>query len=104
MKIVNWQRIHDKISWCKKLGLNISDYMQIVPVSFAQEGASMLVHCKNLLEHEDNLVAINLKWEKLVTALRSCTAQEYKVDKERPHSDIMDAYWLATKFSSLNKE
>jgi hypothetical protein len=23
----NWQRIHDKISWCKKLGLNICDYI-----------------------------------------------------------------------------
>jgi hypothetical protein len=101
----NWQRIHDKISWCKKLGLNISDYMQIVPVSFAQEGASMLAHCKNLLEHEDNLVAINPKWEKLVTALRSCSAQEYKMDKEQTsHSDIMDGYRLAMKFFSLNKE
>ena len=67
--------------------------MQVVPVSFAQEGATMLAHCKNLLEHEDNLVAINPKWEKLVTALRSSTAQEYNMDKEQSHfSDIMDAY------------
>ncbi len=99
----NWQRIHDKISWCKKMGINVCDFMQVVPVSFAQEGASMLAHCKNLLEHEDNLVAINPKWEKLVTALRSCTAQEYKMDKEQPHSDIMDAYRLAMKFFLLNK-
>jgi hypothetical protein len=63
----------------------------------------MLAHCKNLLEHEDNLVAINPKWGKLVTALRSCSAQEYKMDKEQPHSDIMDAYRLAMKFFSLNK-
>ena len=101
----NWQRIHDKISWCKKLGLNICDYMQVVPVSFAQEGASMLAHCKNLLEHEDNLVAINPKWEKLVTALRSCSAQEYKMDKDlSSFSDIMDAYRLSMKFFLLNKD
>jgi hypothetical protein len=47
----NWHDIHDKILWCKKMGLNIADYMQVVPVSFAREGASMLAHCKNLLEH-----------------------------------------------------
>ena len=74
----NWRIIHDKISWCKKLGLNICDYMQVVPVSFAQEGASMLAHCKNLLEHDDNLVAINPKWEKLVTALRSPVPKNIK--------------------------
>jgi hypothetical protein len=29
-------------AWAKKNRLNISNYMQTVPVSFAQEGASML--------------------------------------------------------------
>ena len=66
----DWNYIHDKISWCKKHGLDISDYMQVVPVSFAQEGASMLVHCKNLLEHEDNLIAINPKWEKVNNCIK----------------------------------
>ena len=61
----NWHHIHDKIAWCKKNGLDVSDYMQTVPVSFAQEGASMLSHCKNLLENDDSLVAINSKWEVL---------------------------------------
>lgn len=38
----NWYHIHDKITWTKKNNLNVSDYLQVVPVSFAQEGASML--------------------------------------------------------------
>jgi hypothetical protein len=101
----NWHYIHDKIAWCKKLGLDIADYMQVVPVSFAVEGASMLAHCKNLLEHEDNLIAINPKWDKLITALKSCTALEYKMDKqETSHSDVMDAYRFAMKFFTLNKD
>jgi hypothetical protein len=87
------------------MGLNSADYMQVVPVSFAQEGASMLAHCKNLLEHEDNLIAINPKWDKLVTALKSCTPIEYKMDKEQTSwPDVMDAYRLAMKFFTLNKE
>jgi hypothetical protein len=101
----NWHYIHEKIAWFKKLGLDIADYMQVVPLSFAVEGVSMLAHCKNLLEHEDNLIAINPKWEKLVTALKSCTALEYKMDKDQTsHSDVLDAYRLATKFFTLNKD
>ena len=53
-----------KLRGAKRTDL-ISDYMQTVPVSFAQEGASMLSHCKNLLENDDSLVAINSKWEVL---------------------------------------
>ena len=44
--------------------------MQVVPVSFALEGASMLSHCKNLLENNDSLVAINSKWDKLISGLK----------------------------------
>ena len=54
--------------------------MKVVPVSFGQEGAAMLSHCKNLLEHEDSLVAINPKFDKLITALRGAVAKEYKLE------------------------
>jgi len=100
----NWQRIHDKIAWAKKNGLNISDYLQTVPVSFTQEGASMLSHCKNLIENEDSLVAINSKWDKLIAGLRGSVAQEYKLLKsETPYCDLVDAYRLAMKFFRLAK-
>jgi hypothetical protein len=32
--------------------------MRVIPVSFGQEGPSMLVHIKNLLDHPDELIAI----------------------------------------------
>jgi hypothetical protein len=100
----NWYHIHDKINHCRKEGLNISDYMRVVPVSFAQEGPSMLAHCKNLLEHEDNLVAINPQFDKLITALRGAMAKEYKLDKtESPFNDLTDSFRLAMKFFSLEK-
>ena len=100
----NWSRVHEKILHCRKEGLNLSDYMRVVPVSFAQEGASMLTHCKNLLEHEDNLVAINPQFDKLITALRGAMAKEYKLDKnESPFNDLTDSFRLACKFFSLEK-
>jgi hypothetical protein len=34
--------------------LRVETAMKVTPVSFGQGGASMLVHCENLLEHEDN--------------------------------------------------
>jgi hypothetical protein len=100
----NWSRVHEKIAHCRREGLNVSDYMRVVPVSFAQEGASMLAHCKNLLEHEDNLIAINPKWDKLIVALRGAIAREYKLDKtELPYNDLTDSFRLAAKFFKLQK-
>jgi hypothetical protein len=101
----DWYRIHERIAWCKKNSLNVSDYMQVVPVSFAQEGARMLSHCKNILEHEDSLIAINNKWEKLIVGLRGALATEYRLDKtESPYSDLIDSFRLAMKFFTLNKD
>jgi hypothetical protein len=101
----NWSRVHEKISHCRKEGLNLSDYMKVVPVSFAQEGASMLVLCKNLLEHEDSLIAINPQFEDLITALRGAVAKEYKLDKnESPLNDLTDSFRLACKFFKLEKK
>lgn len=79
--------------------------MQVVPVLFGQEGAKMLAHCKNLLEHEDSLIAINSKWEKLLVGLRGALATGYRLDKtESPYSDLIDSFRLAMKFFTLNKD
>jgi hypothetical protein len=78
--------------------------MKVVPVSFAQEGPSMLVHCKSLLENEDSLVAINSQYDKLITGLRGAVAVEYKLNKnETPYPDLVDAQRLAMKFFKLRK-
>ena len=100
----NWQYIHDKLAYCKKNKLKVENYMKVVPVSFGIDGATMLVHCKNLIESEDNLIAINPKWTKLIDALRTCTAIEYKVDKQNMMSpDVFDSFRLAARFFTLSK-
>ncbi|HSN95997.1 MAG TPA: hypothetical protein VLR10_02265 [Nitrososphaeraceae archaeon] len=50
----NWHYIPDTIKRYIQMRLSVETAMKVIPVSFRQEGASMLVHCENLLEHEDN--------------------------------------------------
>jgi hypothetical protein len=100
----DWHRIHDKLAWARKEGLDVSRYMLVVPVSFSQEGPALLVHAKNLLEHEDNLVAIHEQWTDLIAALRGAIAREYQLDKSQsPNNDLTDAFRLACKFFRLEK-
>jgi hypothetical protein len=40
-----------------------------------------LVHVKNLLEHEDHIIAINPKYTQLITVLKGAISVEYKLDK-----------------------
>ena len=49
-----WHYIPDTIKRYIQMRLRVETAMKVIPVSFGQEGASMLVHCENLLEHEDN--------------------------------------------------
>jgi hypothetical protein len=78
--------------------------MFIVPVFFSTEGAQMLQHCKLLLENENNIVAINPKFGKLITSLRTAVANEYRLDKEATSfNDLMDAFRLAMTFYRLRK-
>jgi hypothetical protein len=101
----NWQRIHDTLKRYRDMNLRIEDSsMKVIPVSFGQEGPSMLTHCKNLLENEDSIISISPKYEELITSLRGAIAQEYKLNKtETPFSDLMDASRLACKYFKLEK-
>ena len=100
----NWQRIHEKLAYCRKNKTRPENFMKVIPVSFGLEGATMLSHCKNLLENDDALIAINPKWNKLIDALRSCKAQDYKVDKQNMlYSDAFDSFRLAMKYFSLER-
>lgn len=100
----NWQYIRDKIAHCRKNKLKLENYMRVIPVSFGQEGPSMLVHLKQLLDHPDELIAINPKYTDLITALKGAVATEYRIDKtESPFNDLTDGIRLAAKFFTLGK-
>jgi hypothetical protein len=53
----------------------LTQNMFVVPVAFNKEHRKMLAHTKELLKYQNGHVAINLRFRKLVTALR--TAVEY---------------------------
>ena len=83
----NQQYMASQIADCKKYNLHLEDRMLVVPVPFSVEGAHMLQHAKWLMEETDedgsSLIAIHKdRFEKLVTALRTAVANEYKLDKE----------------------
>ncbi|MDQ4014062.1 MAG: hypothetical protein M3146_10115 [Thermoproteota archaeon] len=99
------QYIKDQTAYCKKFGLSIEDQMFVVPVPFSIEGAQMLQHCKSLLENENNIVAINPKFGKLITSLRTAVANEYRLDKEATsYDDLFDAFRLSMLFYRLGKD
>ena len=105
----NQKYISDQISECKKLNSHIENRMIVVPVPFGVEGAKMLQHAKALMdETEDDgssLIAIDKRFDKLLTGLRTAVANEYKLDKEQSSfNDLTDAFRLSLIFFKRNKE
>jgi hypothetical protein len=71
--------------------------MDVIPVRFSTEHKDILARSKIKLEKE--LVAINPRFDKLITALRTAVDNEGALDKEATsYDDIFDAYRLALEF------
>lgn len=91
--------VFGKLSEYKKRNINPANYMKVIPTPFNTQGAKMLQHTKSLLEDKDNLVVIEKRFNKLLTALRTAIATEYKLDKEQAtYDDILDAFRLSLSF------
>ena len=104
----NQQYMSSQIADCKKYNLHLEDRMIVVPVPFSVEGAHMLQHAKWLMEETDedcsSLIAIDKRFDKLLTGLRTAVANEYKLDKEvTSYDDIVDAFRLALTFYKRSK-
>ncbi|HZD82802.1 MAG TPA: hypothetical protein VE076_08000, partial [Nitrososphaeraceae archaeon] len=70
--------------------------MDVVPVSFSTEHKSMLGNCKMLLERDGGYIAINPKFVKLITSLRTAVENDGMLDKEATsYDDVFDAFRLA---------
>jgi hypothetical protein len=96
--------VSEKLAYCKKNNLDPNTYMIVIPVPFSTQGAAMLQHVKSLVEDKDNLVAIDKRYDKLLTSLRTAVANEYKLDKEQTsYHDLLDAFRLSLQFYRRNK-
>jgi hypothetical protein len=105
----NDQWVRDQIAECRKYNLHVEDRMFVVPVPFSVEGAKMLQHTKWLLDERDedgsSLVAIHPSFDKLLTALRTAVANEYRLDKtETSFNDVLDSFRLSLTFYKRAKE
>jgi hypothetical protein len=74
--------------------------MFVVPVHFAKEHKRMLAHTKRVLEYSGGLIAINPRFDKLITSLRTAVENgEGSLDKEATsYDDIFDAFRMSLQF------
>jgi hypothetical protein len=74
--------------------------MTVIPVHFVKEHRRMLAHTKQILEYNNGTIAINPRFDKLITALRTAVEKgEGSLDKEATnYDDIFDAFRLALQF------
>jgi hypothetical protein len=87
--------ISEKLQYCRKHNVDPNNYMVVIPIAFSNHGAEMLQHTKSLVEDPEHLVLIDKRFDKLLTALRTAVANEYKLDKEQTsYNDILDAFRL----------
>jgi hypothetical protein len=105
----NDQWVRDQIAECRKYNLHVEDRIFICPIAFSVEGAKMLQHTKWLMEEKDedgsSLIAIHPSFDKLLTALKTAVANEYRLDKmETSYDDILDVFRLALTFYKRAKE
>jgi hypothetical protein len=71
----------------------------IIAVNFAMEHKAMLGNVKMFFEHEGGYVAINPKFDKLITSLRTAVEKGEGVlyKEQTSYNDIFDAFRLAMR-------
>jgi hypothetical protein len=74
--------------------------MFVIPVPFSKEHKNMLAHAKEMMEYKNGQVAINPRFTKLITALRTAVENgEGMLDKEATsHDDLFDAFRMSLLF------
>jgi hypothetical protein len=94
---------HLRSNWGKEVTYNlqlVQAGMFVVPVPFAKEHKHMLAHCKKILEYDGGSIAINKRFDKLITSLRTAVEKgDGSLDKEATsYDDIFDSFRLSLQF------
>ena len=102
----DWNYIKEQLDFVKKNNLDAASYVTIIPVPFNPEAKNMLVHAKELLEWERPIIGINQKFEKLLTALRTCISDDAgRLEKESTSfHNVLDAWRLALKHFRIKQK
>lgn len=74
--------------------------MFVIPVPFAKYHKEMLAHFEEMLEYRNGQIAINPRFTKLITALRTAVEKgEGTLDKEATsHDDLFDAFRMSLQY------
>ena len=86
----------------EELQNGINGRMIVCPINFSQKHREMLMHTKLLFERHS--IAINAKFNKLITSLKTAVENDGSLDKETTsYSDIFDAFRLSLENYILKK-
>ena len=86
----------------EELQRQIHGRMIVCPINFSQKHRDMLMHTKLLFERRS--VAINAKFDKLITSLKTAVENDGSLDKEATsYNDIFDAFRLSLENYALKK-
>ena len=93
------EEYEEMIKECKAKKRDYEYEMNVIPVNFSIEHKSMLGNVKMLMERDGGYIAINPKFDKLITSLRTAVEKgEGALDKEvTSYNDVFDAFRLAMK-------
>ncbi len=81
-------------------GIDWTQNMTVIPVHFVKEHRRMLADAKKIIAYNQGTIAINPRFDKLITSLRTAVEKgEGSLDKDATsHDDILDAFRLALQF------
>jgi hypothetical protein len=90
----------------RKMKSDVSNYMQVIPVNFSSEHKAMLGNCKMLLEKDGGHIAVNPRFDKMITSLRTAVGQNEGVlyKEATSYDDVFDAFRLELVFYKLKEE
>ena len=90
----------EKQTWCKKINMPLESQLFVVPVPFSTRHQDLLGHLKWIIEEQDEedgkaMVAIDKRFEEIVTSLRTAQATENSLDKNATaFDDTLDSLRL----------
>ena len=97
----DYQYVKDKLQYCKKKNLDPANYMIVLPIIFTTESKlNMTLKTRQLLDDIRQLVAINPRFDKLITSLKSAVFDSRGLlDKQlTPFDDILETFMMLTNF------
>lgn len=84
----------DEIRRYREMKIDYTNNMRVIPISWMKLQAEMLENTKMLFDQ--NAIAVPAELDKLVTALRSCVAENMRVNKDlSQYNDLIDALILS---------